>query len=205
MCAVFGASAAHANLCDAAAYHAAGQSGVPADVLLTITRLETGRGPDAEPWPWAVNQAGQGTWFGSEDDARSFVFSKIKTGTTNIDIGCFQINYRWHADGFRSLDAMFNPETNAEYAAEFLTRLYREFGTWSDAAAAYHSRTPEFAEKYRARFEEYRSGIVTALPSQPTPVVRKVAHAAKANTPRRGSLFLAETATKPFINIGRLK
>lgn len=197
------ASLATANTCDAAAGRAAARTDVPLDVLLTITRLETGRGQDNAPWPWAVNHAGDGSWFQSEDAARSFVFSKVKRGVSNIDIGCFQINYRWHADGFRSLDDMFDPDLNAVYAAEFLSQLYREFGNWTDAAGAYHSRTPEFANRYISKFRGLRERIAATdlrlkEPAQPQVLFQTAGRA------RSGSVFVTDaTGNTPFIDFSR--
>ncbi|WP_439120935.1 transglycosylase SLT domain-containing protein [Marivita sp.] len=169
--------------------------------MQTITRLETGRGKTADPWPWTINHAGNGSWFQTEDEARSFVFSRIKRGESNIDIGCFQINYRWHADGFRSLDDMFNPDLNALYAARFLIDLYREFGTWAEAAGAYHSRTPEFAEKYKAKFSKIRNLLPQPDSNAPLEQIQEVASTwGRSGTARPGSLFLSESATnQPFI------
>lgn len=199
------ASIARANICDEAAHRAARSTGVPADVLLAITRMETGRSrAENEPWPWTVNHAGDGTWFPSEDDARSYVFSKLKRGSTNIDIGCFQINYRWHADAFRSLDDMFDPDSNASYAASFLAQLHAEFGNWTDAAGAYHSRTPEFASKYKAKFATFNAlvqdlGLTTSAAIQPA-VLREGSAAGL------GSLFLTRADdVAPLIDFGGSK
>lgn len=191
---------ASANVCDAAAHRAAEQTGVPVDVLLTITRLETGRSQqNGNPWPWTVNHAGDGTWFPSEDDARSYVFSKIKRGASNIDIGCFQINYHWHSDGFRSLDDMFNPDLNALYAASFLDRLHAEFGDWVEAAGAYHSRTPEFAGKYKAKFREFKARVDRLEPMDVPPVRRSSRYASQS----AGSLFVTNAdGVTPFIDFG---
>ncbi|MFP7674696.1 lytic transglycosylase domain-containing protein [Marivita sp. S0852] len=197
--------AVQANICDDAAQKAAVRSTVPVDVLLTITRLETGRGDTAEPWPWAVNQAGNGTWFNSEDDARSFVFSEIKAGKKNIDIGCFQINYRWHAEEFRSLDDMFDPYQNALYAAEFLTQLHDEFGSWEDAAGAYHSRTPEFGKKYQAKFRQYRANVEQLDLPPPTRRSEAVTQPRIVAVRGAGSLFIDRSNGLPFIDIGRIK
>lgn len=199
------ASDVSAGLCDTAARQAAANSGVPLDVMQTITRLETGRGQAADPWPWTVNHAGNGSWFQTEDDARAYVFSQIKRGETNLDIGCFQINYRWHADGFRSLDDMFNPSLNAFYAAQFLTDLYREFGNWTEAAGAYHSRTPEYAERYKAKFRTLRTQVAQADSKRPVDDIRKATafwgHSGKA---RPGSLFLSDAPdATPFIALHR--
>ncbi|MFQ6550784.1 transglycosylase SLT domain-containing protein [Aestuariibius insulae] len=150
-----------ANLCRTAAAQAAQAYDVPQDVMLAITLTETGRTRDGsvDPWPWAVNVGGQGYWFDKEDEARAFVFGQIKAGVRNFDIGCFQINHRWHGDRFASVEEMFQPLPNADYAARFLRDLYEELGTWSGAAGAYHSRTEELATRYRARFDAIRQTL----------------------------------------------
>lgn len=150
------------NICDAAAYRAAQETGVPVSVLLSITRTETGRnrGGSIEPWPWTVNMEGKGNWFDTEDAARAYVFKNFKRGARSFDVGCFQINYKWHGAAFRSIDQMFDPLENARYAAAFLKELYDEFGDWSAAAGAYHSRTPEYAQRYTARFNRIRQKIL---------------------------------------------
>ena len=50
------------------------------------------------------------------------------TGRTSFDVGCVQINYRWHGHAFPSLEDMFDPEWTATYAAQFLRTLYEERG-----------------------------------------------------------------------------
>ncbi|MDP1576638.1 MAG: lytic transglycosylase domain-containing protein, partial [Cypionkella sp.] len=53
------------DVCDLAAQHAAQNSDVPLELLMAISRVETGRRADGEmqPWPWTINQGGQGHWF----------------------------------------------------------------------------------------------------------------------------------------------
>jgi len=149
------------DLCDRAAINAARASGVPLNVLRSISRAETGRssGGGLQPWPWTVNMEGTGRWFATLDEARSYVFLHFKNGARSFDVGCFQINYKWHGEAFRSIDDMFDPLLNARYAAEYLSELYQEFGSWTDAVGAYHSRTPELAERYAARFEQIKIGL----------------------------------------------
>jgi hypothetical protein len=156
-------SHAGANSCDAAAAKAAQVSGAPLDVLLAIARVETGRTIEGvlSPWPWAVNQAGAGSFFNTAQDAIDHVARAMANGQRNIDIGCFQINLRWHGTQFGSLDAMFDPHQNALYAAQFLLRLYDEFGTWDGAIGAYHSRQSGPATAYLAK--------VAGLMADPTP------------------------------------
>lgn len=153
-------------LCDQAAAIAAKSQNVPLDVLRAVTRTETGRGTKSglKPWPWTVNMEGAGRWFASQDEARAYVFQHFKRGARSFDVGCFQINYKWHGTAFRSIDQMFDPVANAEYAAKFLTELYQEFGDWTKAAGAFHSRTPEFADIYTERFEQIRAGLKPSAP-----------------------------------------
>jgi hypothetical protein len=138
-------------LCVAAARSAADRTGVPFDALLAIAVVETGR--DLRPWPWTVNLAGEGYWLDDRADAETLVQEALDLGRTNIDLGCFQLNYRWHAAGFASINAMLDPEENAVYAARYLARHYAQTGDWALAAAAYHSATPEYADRYKARYE----------------------------------------------------
>ncbi|MEZ5715418.1 MAG: transglycosylase SLT domain-containing protein [Paracoccaceae bacterium] len=146
------------QVCDHVAQVASQQTGVPLSVLQAITRTETGRkkGGRFTPWPWTVNMEGKGVWFDTLDEARSYVFREFKRGARSFDVGCFQLNYKWHHQGFTSIDQMFDPQANALYAAEFLKDLYAEKGNWSDAAGAYHSRTPKYANRYKAIFEKHR-------------------------------------------------
>ncbi len=150
-------AATPAAQCEGAARTAAQLTGVPAEVLAALALTESGRarGGGLRPWPWTVNIAGDGQWFDSRDSAIAHARAALRAGKRNVDIGCFQINYRWHASAFDSLEAMFDPQANALYAARFLRRLEREFGDWEAAAGAYHSRTPELAERYVARFRSH--------------------------------------------------
>jgi hypothetical protein len=160
-----------AELCDQAADDAARQSGVPAAVLRALTRTETGRGSQGalRPWPWAINHAGEGSWLASEADMLGQMRALLDAGQTNFDVGCFQLNYRWHADAFASLEAMADPVQNARYAAHYIRQKFAVTGDWATAAAAYHSGTPEFAARYLARFARiYASSDEIAPPPGPT-------------------------------------
>lgn len=170
-CSVFlpcAVTASPALMCDAAARLAAAQLDLPPSILRSITRTETGRarGDKLEPWPWTVNMEGKGHWFETESAAKAFVEKELRRGARSFDVGCFQINYKWHGHAFRSIDQMFDPTENALYAATYLADLFAESGDWSKAAGAYHSRTPQNAEKYRARFDRIRQ----SLNEQPGPL-----------------------------------
>lgn len=152
-----------ADVCFQAAALAAKDSGVPQSVLVAISLTETGRQKDGDfsPWPWTVNMEGIGKWFGSRETALAYVQENFDRGARSFDVGCFQLNYRWHGKAFQSINHMFDPLVNARYAAKYLTELFAEKGNWEAAAGAYHSRTPKYAEKYQRRF----SRILAALNS----------------------------------------
>ncbi|WP_299838705.1 hypothetical protein [uncultured Paracoccus sp.] len=145
-----------AAICEGAARQAAAEYGVPADILGALTLTETGRRLDGHvrPWAWSVNAEGAGSWFDDPASALAFAEDRVALGRPNVDIGCFQINYRWHGANFPSVAAMFDPLTNARYAASFVLQLYQETGDWRAAAGAFHSRSPGNARKYLARFDE---------------------------------------------------
>lgn len=166
-------------ICDLAAQQAAQNSGVPLSVLMSIARVETGTSITGTltPWPWAANLSGKGYFFQTMDEAIAFSAQQIDAGNINFDVGCFQINLRWHSKGFTSLENAFDPVANANYAASFLARLYQDTGNWSGAVATYHSRTPEHAQTYLEKVksvwsELQASGAEVPAPAEEPPPMR---------------------------------
>ncbi len=204
-----GAVLGAAGTCDDVARQAAQESGVPFDVLRAIALTETGRGRDGEAtaWPWTVNMEGVGRWFDTRAEALAYARDHRDRGARSFDLGCFQINHRWHGENFASLDAMIDPLANARYAARFLADLHAESGDWSIAAGAYHSRTETFARRYRARFDAFRMAGGGAPAGAPLTMAR--AEVPRANlypllqataAPRAiGSLVPQTGAATPFI------
>lgn len=183
------AAAGPADICEGAIARGAARAGVPQEVLHAISLTETGRadGGRFRPYPWAINREGQSHWFGSREEALAFARASVAAGRPSFDIGCFQINYYWHGRNFPSLEAMFDPDAGAAYAAQFLRSLYAERGDWSAAAGAYHSQTPARAGVYRARFDRILAGIA----GKPLPVLASAgpdlpaAAEAQAQAPRK--------------------
>lgn len=176
-----------ATLCDAAALRAARATGVPVTVLRAIALTETGhrRGGATRPWPWTVNMEGKGLWFATRDAALDYVRKSYSAGARSFDLGCFQLNHRWHGKAFADFDAMFDPDANALYAARFLASLREELGDWSKAAGAYHSRTKKYADRYIARFEAFRSALAGTVPTIAQPAASlRLAAAASPPPPR---------------------
>lgn len=166
--------------CDQAAQTAAQATGVPLDVLRAVTRTETGRGEGTglQPWPWTVNMEGAGVWFDTADQAQVYVFRHFQSGARSFDVGCFQINYKWHGAAFSSIEEMFDPVKNARYAAGFLKKLHAELGGWDRAVGAYHSRTQAYAQRYLKRYEAIHAALPETTPVAPD---RAQATAARVN------------------------
>ncbi|MEM7497701.1 MAG: hypothetical protein AAF371_06880 [Pseudomonadota bacterium] len=166
---------ADAALCVAAGRAAAAETGVPSDLMAAIALAETGRrqAGGLEPWPWAINAGGKGTWHSGRTAALAAAAEHLASGRRNFDLGCFQINHRWHGDHFTSLEDMIEPTTNAAYAARFLTELHRETGDWMIAAGLYHSRTPLLAARYRHRVARLMRRSPLQLAAKPSAIGRR--------------------------------
>ena len=178
-----------AALCEAAIVNGARRGGVPVAVLHAVALTETGRKSAGRirPYPWAINREGKGYWFESRDEAIAFARESLAEGRKSFDVGCVQINYRWHGHAFPSLEDMFDPQWTATYAAQFLRNLYEERGSWSEAAGAYHSLTPDLAAIYRARFDRILAGLEAApdLPDPETLVARATPDARRSTRSER--------------------
>lgn len=126
-----------ADDCEIAIKSAEGKFGLPPYLLHAIALTESGR--DGRPSPHAMNIMGK-AYFASGTDEMQKIVGRYGD-RSSIDIGCMQVNLKFHADRFKDWRSLLNPTYNAEYAALYLTELKREFGTWTRAVAAYHSRT----------------------------------------------------------------
>ena len=142
-----------ADLCHAAGTAAERTHNIPSGMLVAIGRVESGRRHPLTgatvPWPWTINAAGTGRMFDNAAQAIEATRALRAGGLTSIDVGCFQVNLMHHASAFPSLDVAFDPQANADYAAQFLTVLRERTGSWEEAIAAYHSSTPALGGPYR--------------------------------------------------------
>ena len=141
------------QLCRAAVAVAEREAGLPPALLAAIARVESGRRDAASgtvtPWPWTINAEGRGSFFPTKAAAIAAVRELQAQGVRSIDVGCMQVNLNHHPNAFATLEAAFEPLTNARYAARFLGELQASRNDWMAAAGAYHSQTPERAEPYR--------------------------------------------------------
>ena len=141
--------------------------GTAPGLLAAIGRAESGRPvpplPGLQPWPWAINADGAARYFDSKAAAVAWTRQALDRGVRQIDVGCMQVNLQAHPNAFATLEAAFEPATNALYAARFLARLRDDAGgNWYVATGYYHSRTPELAANYRERVAAIAEGRTPA-------------------------------------------
>ena len=73
---------------------------------------------------------------------KNYVLKHLKKGDNNLDVGCMQINLKWHKHNFKEVNDMISPEPNISYAASFLIQLKNKYGNWNEAIKHYHSSDP---------------------------------------------------------------
>lgn len=123
--------------CEAAMQRASARHGVPLAILYAVGMTETGGAGYLKPY--AMNAAGTSYIASSLPEALRKLDEYRARGITLVDLGCMQINYRWHGDKFANPTQMFEPERNVDYAARFLAELKQRHGNWTMAAARYNA------------------------------------------------------------------
>jgi tetratricopeptide (TPR) repeat protein len=128
---------------------------IPQGLLAAISLVESGRavGPSGTrvAWPWTINAAGEGQYFDTKEEALAATRALIEDGLRSIDVGCMQINLRYHPDAFASLEHAFDPARNVAYGASYLRQLHRLQGSWPKAVERYHSSEDGRRADYRDR------------------------------------------------------
>ncbi len=154
--------------CRSAVAAAATQAGIPVPLALGIAQVESGRrGADGSvaPWPWSINVEGTDHVYPTEAAAIAGVQAFQAAGARSIDVGCMQVNLMYHPDAFATLADGFDPARNAAYAMRFLLELRGQVADWPQAAARYHSATPELGASYLRKVEAAMAddgGVVVA-------------------------------------------
>lgn len=155
------------ELCSLAAARMEEKYNIKDHLLQTISSVETGLWSyDKEKfisWPWTINVNGRGYRFDTKEEAIAKVKELQAKGVKSIDVGCMQISLKYHKDAFADLEEAFDPDKNVEYSAKFLTKLYKNRGSWQKAAMAYHSKVPSRGLRYKnklvSRFEQISLAI----------------------------------------------
>ncbi|MEG3619760.1 hypothetical protein V5T82_14940 [Magnetovibrio sp. PR-2] len=160
---------------------------IPTGLLHAISLAESGRwmkNPTTGQgeniaWPWTVTTGGKGYFLPNRLDAIAFVKSLQADGVENIDVGCMQINLKYHPKAFGSVEQAFDARKNAAYAAKFLSERKALSHSWMQAAGDYHSFTPELNQKYikkvtalwhKTTSAEFRTAIAEPKTVEPAPV-----------------------------------
>lgn len=142
----------HASLCLRQLSNLEQQHQIPSQLLKAISMTESGLYHKASnqmiPWPWAVNVEGKAYYYPTKVEAVQAVRKHLKKGRTSIDVGCMQINLKYHPTAFSSLENAFDPKQNIAYAANFLKNNYARHSSWKKAIASYHSETASLGQPY---------------------------------------------------------
>lgn len=153
------------ELCEIAADKAEADYQIKPNLLQTIASVESGRW-NAEAgkrvaWPWTVHAKGKGRYYKTKAEAIAAVQDLQRRGITNIDVGCMQINLKYHGTAFKNLDEAFDPQKNANYSAQFLRSLHkRNKQNWTKTAMHYHSRNLRRGTNYKNRLEKHYAEYV---------------------------------------------
>jgi soluble lytic murein transglycosylase-like protein len=150
-----GLAVSPSEACRAAATAAEHRWHLPPNLIAAIGSVESGgsdrAGQRLASWPWTVNANGSGVYFPTRAEAIAFVRALQARGVRMIDVGCFQIDLRYHPQAFATLEDAFEPDLNADYAGRFLTLLYGQTGSWQAAIARYHSARLLEGAAYQAK------------------------------------------------------
>ncbi len=129
--------------------------GIPRHLLSAISMAESGRWDKARQatfaWPWTVTAEGEGRFFATKAKAVDHVRALRARHVRNIDVGCMQVNLYYHGGAFAGLEEALDPPTNVAYAARYLKGLFDAARSWTQAAAHYHSTTPERNRPYKLK------------------------------------------------------
>ena len=110
---------------------------VPLGILYSVGLTETGESGVLDPF--AMNIDGRAVRSNSLTEALAKFDAAKAQGAKLIDIGCMQINQRWHGQDFGSVVEMFDIRRNVDYAARFLKSLRASEGSWTSAVARYNA------------------------------------------------------------------
>ena len=152
------------NACEREMVGASAKYDVPLGVLYAVGLTETGRKDSLQPY--AMNVEGKAFFGKSLADAIVHFQAAEAAGAKLIDIGCMQINHHYHSAEFASLDDMFDPSKNVNYAAQFLSQLKEREGSWTMAVARYHA-----GPNNNPAQKQYVCAVITNLVAVPLTMV----------------------------------
>lgn len=125
------------DVCEREMTRAAKTYGIPLGILFAVGLTETGIGGHLHAY--ALNLEGDTVYSLDKQQAIERFKAAKASGKKLIDIGCMQLNHYYHADRFASLEEMFDPHKNVDYAARFLKELKQSEGSWTLAVGRYNA------------------------------------------------------------------
>ena len=131
---------------------------IPKNLLLSIGKSESGRilkNNKHVIWPWTVNHAGKSLFFDTKKQMKKYVLKNVEKKDFNLDVGCMQINLKWHKNNFKKISDMLAIEPNVSYAASFLLQLKNKHGSWNKAIKHYHSSDPNKNKPYLIKVNQF--------------------------------------------------
>ena len=131
---------------------------IPKNLLLSIGKSESGRilkNNKHVIWPWTVNHAGKSLFFDTKKQMKKYVLKNVEKKDFNLDVGCMQINLKWHKNNFKKISDMLAIEPNVSYAASFLLQLKNKHGSWNKAIKHYHSSDPNKNKPYLIKVNKF--------------------------------------------------
>ena len=145
------------NLCENTIESVEIQTEIPKGLLLGIGKAEAIRKIKNKfvIWPWTINHAGKSMFFDTKKQMRNYVFKNLKRNDFNMDVGCMQINIKWHKNNFKKISDMFEVNPNISYAASFLQQLKNKHGSWDNAIKHYHSSDPKKNKPYLIKVKSF--------------------------------------------------
>lgn len=144
------------DTCRNAATRMEQQHNMPKGMMTSIALVESGRrspSGNVKSWPWTINAEGRPYYFATRNEAVDAVRRLMAEGMRTIDIGCMQVNLRFHPRAFTSVEEAFDPMSNVAYAAYFLRDLESRSENWDQAIGRYHSFSPALNARYSARVQ----------------------------------------------------
>ena len=159
-----------ADICGRATLKAEKDYQIKPELLQTIAMVESGRWDKTlnrrVAWPWTVQSNGHGHYYKTKEEAVAAVKALQAQGVKNIDVGCMQINLKYHGHAFKSVEEALEPEKNVAYGAKFLQKLYQNNGhNWQKTAMQYHSKNHTNGMMYKKRLEKHYAAYINSAQS----------------------------------------
>ena len=152
------------ELCQIAISEVEQTHNIKENLLTTISSVESGRYIKSigkrQSWPWTIHALGKGYYYQTKQEAITAVKQLQQQGVTNIDVGCMQINLKYHGKAFKNLEEAFDPKKNVSYSASFLQKLNQKNNNWQKTAMQYHSKNHTRGLNYKNRLETHYAKFI---------------------------------------------